>query len=346
MPLTLIAPRKGKTPFFYVRGSYLGERLNRSTKTDKRALAKQILRRWREQIERGEYRVVQEVGPEPGAPTFAQAVVSYIKAGGEGRFLNPALDTLGHLLVTEINQAAIDNAAAVAMPGKAAPYRNRNFYTPVSAVLKHAGIERKIRRPKGWRGKRSTSWLEPEEAFRIFKEADKINGEFGLFLRFLFYTGRRLSETLNITLGRVNLERSMVYLPETKNGEPCPVHLPPSLVTALANHPRGLDRASDDYLFRFHAGGRLRDMFNLAKRRARVSKPRRQGGFHIFCHTYGTLMRRYGQLDTFDLVQTGRWKDPESAARYAHTDVSETARKADLLPVERAWKKPRKKRIP
>lgn len=344
MPLRLVAPRKDKTPFFYVRGSYLGERLNRSTKTDKKPLAKQILRRWRGQIERGEYRIVPEI-EERGALTFAEAVVSYIKAGGEGRFLGPALDTLGHRPVTEIDQAAIDNAAAVALPGKAAPYRNRNFYTPVSAVLKHAGIERKIRRPKGWRGTRSTSWLEPEEAFRIFKAADKIDREFGLFLRMLFYTGRRLSETLKITLGRVNLKRNMVYLPETKNGEPCPVYLPPALVNALADHPRGLNRGDDDRLFRFHAGGRLRAMYSLAKHRAGVRKPRRQGGFHIFCHTYGTLMRRYGSLDTFDLVDTGRWKDPASAARYAHTDVSETARKADLLPVETAGKIQRRKRI-
>jgi hypothetical protein len=32
--------------------------------------------------------------------------------------------------------------------------------------------------------------------------------------------------------------------------------------------------------------------------------PRRQGGFHLFCHTYGTWMHRYGGLDSFGLART------------------------------------------
>jgi hypothetical protein len=44
-------------------------------------------------------------------------------------------------------------------------------------------------------------------------------------------------------------------------------------------------------------------------------------------------MRRYGGLDTSGLTETGRWRDRSSAARYEHLDVTEEARKADLLPV-------------
>jgi hypothetical protein len=43
-------------------------------------------------------------------------------------------------------------------------------------------------------------------------------------------------------------------------------------------------------------------------------------------------MRRYGDLDDKDLVDTGRWKTIESASRYAQTVVREAARRADLLP--------------
>ena len=60
--------------------------------------------------------------------------------------------------------------------------------------------------------------------------------------------------------------------------------------------------------------------------------PRRQGGFHIFCHTYGSWMHRFGELDTHGLTRTGRWADPDSADRYVHTQASEEARRADLLP--------------
>jgi len=68
---------------------------------------------------------------------------------------------------------------------------------------------------------------------------------------------------------------------------------------------------------------------------AGLSFPRRQGGFHLFCHTYGTWMHRFGELDTFGLTRTARWKDPRSADRCKHTRVSEESRRADWLPTER-----------
>jgi hypothetical protein len=34
-------------------------------------------------------------------------------------------------------------------------------------------------------------------------------------------------------------------------------------------------------------------------------------------------MRRYGGVDALGLVGTGRWKDPRSAARYAHVVTRE-----------------------
>lgn len=76
-------------------------------------------------------------------------------------------------------------------------------------------------------------------------------------------------------------------------------------------------------------------MLQLAIQRAGLSFPRRQGGFHLFCHTYGTWMTRYGSLDTFGLVRTGRWKSAESADRYNHTIASPEARRADLMPVKK-----------
>jgi integrase len=210
--------------------------------------------------------------------------------------------------------------------------RNRQVYTPVSAVLKRAGVDKRILRPKGWRGKKSVSWLEPEQAFALFGAADGIEPEFGLFLRLLCYTGMRLGEGLGVLIGQVDLGRQAIYLPQTKNGEARTVHLPPELVAALAKHPRGLDRPNIERLIRYHAGGRLRGMLKSAMSKAGLSFPHRQCGFHLFCHTWATWMRRYGGLDTSGLVETGRWRDPKSAARYEHLDTTEEARKADKLP--------------
>lgn len=345
MPIKLVPPRAGKTPYWYGRGSYLGIAIDRSTKTSERRVAKIVVKRWEREIERGEYQ--REPEPQPVVNTFLAAAVAYMQAGGERKYLGPIIEMTGpHALrdmpIEMIDQPAIDRAAAALFPRATAQTKNRQFYTPVSAVLKRAGVEKGIKRPKGWRGGKSTSWLEPEQAFAAFQAADSVDVEFGLFLRTLLYGGgMRLSEGLRPKLREVNLDRAAIYLPKTKNGEARTVHLPPELVVALANHPRGLDRNPDERLFRFHAGGRLRDMLKETWRRAGLSFPRRQGGFHIFCHTYGTWMRRYAGLDNFDLTRTERWKDPRSAERYLHTDVNEEARMADLLPTEnraaQAW---------
>jgi hypothetical protein len=85
MPLKLIPPRSGKTPYWSVRGTYLGRYVNRSTKTRQRSLAQKALTKWQSEIERGEF-------TEPGAPTFASAALSYMRAGGERIYLAPLLN--------------------------------------------------------------------------------------------------------------------------------------------------------------------------------------------------------------------------------------------------------------
>lgn len=359
MPWKLVPPRPGKTRFYYVRGKYLGIALDDSTGTDEFRAAKTILATWKRQAERGEFRRKRQP-LERGEATFLQAAVAYMQAGGEGDYVEPILNAWGEKPLSEIDQIAIDTLADVLYPNAQPTTKNRQFYTPVSAILKRAGVERKILRPQGWRGSRSTSWLEPAQAFRLFAEADKIEREFGLLCRFLCYTGMRLGEALAVCLRDVRLDRSFVYLPDSKTGEPRGCHLPPFLVAAIKKQPprpvrliaakgrrfikgdggraqRGagvpfLKRKPEDKLFRYHAGGHLRDMLALAMKNAGLSFPPRQGGFHIFCHTYGSWMHRHGKLDTHGLTRTGRWADPDSADRYVHTGASEEARRADWLP--------------
>jgi len=139
---------------------------------------------------------------------------------------------------------------------------------------------------KGWRGKKSVSWLEPAQAFALFVAADVLGAEFGMFLRLLCYTGMRLGEALAITIGDVDLSRQAIYLPETKNG---------------------------DALIRFHASGRLRELLKRAMAAAGLSLPRRQRGFHLFRHTWATWMRRYAGLDR--LTDTSTSKSAKKPAR-------------------------------
>ncbi|MGD0026148.1 MAG: hypothetical protein ABSC37_16285 [Xanthobacteraceae bacterium] len=79
--------------------------------------------------------------------------------------------------------------------------------------------------------------------------------------------------------------------------------------------------------------------------------------FHTFCHSYATWMRRCGGIDTKDLIDTGRWKSEQSAARCAHAVTGEAASKAALPPtpttyrpetasVEKAWNSDAKAEYP
>ena len=45
MPLKLVPPRPSKTPYYSVRGTYLGRYVDRSTKTGRKSIALKILAR-------------------------------------------------------------------------------------------------------------------------------------------------------------------------------------------------------------------------------------------------------------------------------------------------------------
>jgi integrase len=346
VPIKLIPPRPGKTPYFAGRGKYLGRYVDRSTKARTRALAVKVIRQWQREIERGEF-------SSPGEPTFAGAVVGYLKNGGDPR---PTGKLLEHFIerdgkptrLAAIDQTAIDACATALYPNHSPATRNREVYTPISAILKAAGADFKIRRPKGSRGKVITDWLWPEQAFRVFNAARTLDAEFAIFLHYLCYTGCRISEALRLSCNELRLAEAFAFHRTTKNGDPRAVFLPPILVAQLANHPRGLERGTQR-VFRFHQGGSLRYLLNAACMIAcGLPKPKRvKAGktpakpkfeldfvnFHTFCHTYGTWMRRYGGRDIKGLVGTGRWKSEQSAARYAHVVPGEDAKMAVLLPV-------------
>jgi hypothetical protein len=202
MPIKLIPPREGFSPNYYGRGTYLGIFVDRSTGTDRKPVAKKVVAKWERDIERGCFQTGNE-------PTFLAAATAYMR--GNSRNDRPLKKLIQHaplaeLPLSQVRQAAIDAAAAALFPEGAEATRNREVYTPVSAVLKHAGIDFRIRRPKGSRGRVLTGWLWPEEAERLLAEAVKIDTEFGLLCVFLLCTGVRLSEgTLWLTCSNLRL---------------------------------------------------------------------------------------------------------------------------------------------
>ena len=347
MPLTLRPPRPPKSPNYEIRGTYLGVAVERSARTADKKLATRIKKQIEREIEAG-------LLTSKSGVTFLEAAVSYMKAGGERVFLGPIINYNGAYAIRDraaetIVQADLNHIADALCPNNTAASRNRAVYTPIIAVLHHAGIERRFKRPKGWEGKKSKSALDYEQAFALLEAADEVDREFGLLCYTLAYTGRRIGELLNdnTRLRNLNLKNGTLYLGKTKNGNPITVHLPDHVVAkfkAMPPRPRRifgmsqrdagvpfLERDPDARLFRFHKGGALRSMLATAMENAGLSFPKRERGFHLFCHTYATWMLPLVG-DNYGLARIGRWKDPRSVEGYLHTKVSAEARRADLLP--------------
>ena len=324
MPFILIKPRVGYSPYWRVRGTEYGIYTNKSTKASDRKIAQRILTEWRAEAQR---RAIN--GTKPHKTTFAEAAISYMEAGGERRFLAPLLKHFGNGYLRDIGQSELDAAAAGLYPGASPATRNRQVYSPVSAILKHSGIDKSLRRPKGSQGTPRLTWLRPEEAMRLLDAAEAVDARFGALCTFLLYTGCRLSEALRLRWQDVNLEDSFAYVGRTKNGEPRACHLPTTVVASLGNcgHKKG-----DLRVFGRGKDGRLYNLLSEVERRSGVHLPTRCS-FHIFRHTYGAWMRRYSGLDTTGLVATGAWRSRQAAAVYEHAVTTEEARKADLLPV-------------
>jgi len=329
MPLKLVPPRPGKSPYWYVRGTHRGIAVDRSTKETNGTAAGRWLKRWREDIDSGQL-------SRPGEPTFLDAAVAYMAATSQERFLQPIIDRIGGERLGAVDQAMIDAAAIALYPTASPATRNRQVYTVVSAVLKHAGRAESLRRPKGAAGNKRIEWMRPDQAFRLIEAAGGVDREFQVFLTTLLYTGMRLSEALSLTVDRLDLGEGYAFLPKTKNGEPRTVFLPPVVVAALANHPRGMERQGKR-VFRFSKAGRLYTWLGRAKKKAGPDLD--TFSFHSFRHTWATWMRRYAGLDTAGLVETGAWRDRKSAARYEHAVATEESMKAGMLPTAATWKK-------
>jgi integrase len=345
MPLNLRPPRADKTPNYEIRGTYLGVRVEVSSGTHKRSLALKQLRKIEECIEQhGQY-----PAPEPksrsGEPTFLSAAIRYLQDGGSKRYVAPLIKYFRETLLSDIGQAAIDAAAVAIYPNVTPATRARQVYTPASAILHHALGEKcpEIRRPKGADGRRKTDFLWPDAAFAIILEADKIDAEFGLYLRLLLYTGIRKSEGLNLLSADVKPEERAAWLRTSKNEDPRMLRLRQDIVMPLLEHLRD---HSAERLFRFKDGGYFKHKLMRAKLAVcgiDCPKTRPKGwkvpphrlsfvGFHTFRHTWATWMRRYAGTDIKGLVATGNWRDEGSASRYSHVVAREEWDRVDSLP--------------
>jgi len=332
MPLGLV--RRPESPYWIMRGTVRGIRVEESTGlADKRQA--EIVRAKREaEI------VEQSIHGRRITATFAQAVVSYLEAGGAKRYLDRVLEHFGTTPLVRIDQEAIERGARKVYPNVSAATQNRQFFTPTVAVLKHAARRGKCAMPVIERPdegiKPPPRWLRPDEAERLIAACAP---HLRPLVIFLIYTGARIGEALWLDWREVDLARSHVTFARTKNGEPRGVPLAERVVVALANLPH-----RDGEVFRTQAGrpyarpvakgdasggagGCIRGTFVAACRRAGIEDCHP----HTCRHTFATW--HYAQhRDLNALMDIGGWKSVSMVMRYAHANVGQHLASVDALP--------------
>lgn len=201
--MALYLYKNPKTGIYYIRGAHHGITVDESARTRIERDAEGV----RERREREIYAEVV-LGKKPDR-SFAEAAIGYMNSGGERKYLTPILAAkihvdgkrvvFGEMLLKDIDQPSIDALAALLYPDAKNSTRNRQVYTPVSAVLTYAGEQKswqfshgRIRRPKQPKGR--LDWRTPQEIEWWLARA----GDIRPLLTAYVGTGSRASEMLNL----------------------------------------------------------------------------------------------------------------------------------------------------
>ncbi len=310
MPLKLVKREGSK--YWYITGTHRGERIKRSTGLVRKAAAEA------ERIHL-EYEIEQRsIYGSQAVATFAEVALSYVKAGGEARFMGPVLEVFAYVKLHEIDQDMIDNKAAECYPNASPSTINRQFYTPVAAVLSRASRNRlfnyfPIKRPKQARGK--LRWLEPYEAESLHDAAGE---HLNPMIVTLLGTELRMSELLRLKWDDIDLIKGEAHIWQTKSGYPRKIELPSRVVATLAVHPQRADRIfltpqNESYSERFNQGGQIRHAFASACQRAAIEDCTP----HTLRHTWATWFYS-ATLDVRRLKHLGGWRSDSMVSRYEH----------------------------
>lgn len=264
--------------------------------------------------------------PKKARLSFRAAVMAYIDAGGERRFLAPIVSYFGDKSVATIDTVAIAQCATKLYPNAASSTLNRQVYTPVSAVLKHAAAQgfcpnRSVRRPKQM--ERSIRWLMPAAADQLIAASST---HLRPLILFLLHTGARVSEALHLDWSQLDLANRDVQFAGTGHGSARNVTVTDCVREALAElrHRRGgVFRRPDGapYARKIDAGGQIKTAFAGACRRAAIVDFAPRDCRHSWAIWY---FARHRDVDA--LMHVGGWADERGVRAYTTLPAAELDR--------------------
>lgn len=265
---------------------------------------------------------------------YAQAIESYATFQDRHVQTEQRLDRIGRALIAmgkgtcklaEIDQALVDELSRkmFAKDAKASTKR-ANLYAPLTAVLNHAHKRGWCARPEFDLPKidpTETNPFTPEEAFAFVQAARPHHRP--LFV-FMFCTGCRKGEALQLDWRQVDLDEGIVTIIESKTGgKRRKVEMVPALIAAL----RQLGPQDSGPVFKTYRGeaytmpatgggaGQIGTAFDATAERAGLG----DRGFHPHCTRHSWASWHYCvNKDILLLKREGGWATLSMVERYAH----------------------------
>lgn len=279
---------------WHYRGTVAGRQLRGSCKTENKKTAQRIAaeieaRQWKGHLD----------GPE-AVLTFSQAAILYRTAEKATRFLNVIEDYWKDTLVKHVTEGTIQQSALRLYPAACAATRNRQVIVPTQAIINHAAGLELCGRISVKRFKIEKKEREPVTADWIAAFAAHANPHLGALAIFMFHTGARISEALNVHWSDVSLVERKALIRQTKIGEERIARLTHPLVIAMSN----IDGERGGKVFKYSTRNTAAPQWNKAVKRAGI----RRLSFHACRHGFATTMLQAG-VDPVTVAKRGGWKD-------------------------------------
>lgn len=292
MPLTVY--KRGDV--YHYRGTVDGRRLRGTTGLkDKKEAAKFAFDVETQERNRGRSKA------EP-VLNFAKAAFLYRSAGKSERFLAKIEDYWKKTPVKSITSGAVRNAAIVLCPNAKGATRNRHVIVPTQAIINHAAeldlcptlkvkrfpVETKRKKPVTW------EWVQ---AFMA-----NANPHLGALCCFMFLTGARVTEAINVKWEDVDLVKRRALIRQTKIGAERWAHLPPPLVVAIAN----IEGERKGKVFKYSTRDTAKPQWNKVIKRAKIEYLT----YHCCRHGFATALL-HKQIDPITVSKLGGWKSAQ-----------------------------------
>jgi len=192
---------------------------------------------------------------------------------------------------------------------------------PAQAVINHAAELELCERIKVKRFDEETEEKIPATLEWVKAFMGTASPNLGAYALFMYLTGCRPSEAVNVKWSDVDLKAKTVLLRETKGGTERTAHLPDLLFVTLANLPRVTGRG----VFVYQHYGDFQHAWDYAIERAGIKRLTP----HCMRHGFAISLLRRG-VDALTVARLGGWKDAGQVLRtYGH--VNKNRKLTDLL---------------